>query len=173
MTTRTAIGWAIGGLILGLYQSTIATFLPISYGRIDVALLAVVYLVFRQRKYEPFVVAMFSGVVMDLFAPDVAEVVWLKYLCVAILLLLISKRFLTNFSIYSVVAMGSCAQIFSWFWRAGLSLIFPQLGLHLRESETWHQFGRTLVTVVICISVLFYIDAFITKRFMPYRRITV
>ncbi len=173
MTTRTAIGWAIGGLIIGLYQSTIATFLPHPYADIDMALLVIVYLLFRQRLQEPYVVAIFSGVVMDVFAPDVAEVAWLKYLLIATLLYLISKRLLTNFSIYSVVALGVCAQLVSWLWQAALSVVFSQLSLHLRDTGTWSQFGRTLFATIICLSAMFYLDAFITRRFMPYRRVSV
>lgn len=173
MTARSAIGWSVIGLILGLYESTVATFLPVPFSRIDVVLLLVVYLMFRQRVYASYVVAVFAGVVLDVFAPDIAEGTWLKYILIAVLLLLISKRFLTNYSMYSVVALTGLAQVVAWMWRAVLGVIFPVLSLHLGELHAWNQFGHILFIDFMCVCLLFLIDTFVSKRFVHFSGLAV
>ncbi|MBP9864562.1 hypothetical protein KBC54_03895 [Patescibacteria group bacterium] len=170
MTARTAIGWISAGIVLGLYESTIATFLSPTMGGIDLVLLTVVYLTFRQRIYQSAAVAIAAGTVIDMFSPDAPEIAWLKYLVIILVLFFVSKQFLTNYSIYSVIALMGVGQIVAWIWRASLSVIFASLSLHLEDGSTWSQFLRVGAIDVVCIGGIFVIDALLSKRFVHFRR---
>lgn len=170
MTARTAIGWMSAGIVVGLYESTIATFISPTIGDIDLVLLTVVYLTFRQRIYESATVAIVAGTVIDLFSPGAVEIAWLKYLTIIFVLYVVSKQFLTNYSVYSVVALMGVGQIVAWIWRAGLSVVFVSLSLHLQDGSTWNQLLRVWVIDALCIGLIFVIDALLAKRFVHFRR---
>ncbi len=152
------------GLLVGLYEATIRTFLPIPLHYLTFLLPFLVLFVVIERTQYAYALAASAGLMMDLYSIECPGLqIWRLLLIVAILDAT-AKSVLTNRSIYATTALIIFAGILDFVTSFAVGTFFRWYASCPRIDFTWRDMGLTLILETAVCAVLFFVGVRVFKR---------
>jgi len=152
------------GFIVGMYEATIRTFLPIPLNYLTFLLPFLVLFVVIERTRYAYAFAAAAGLMMDLYSIECTGLqIWRLLLIVAILDAT-AKSVLTNRSIYATSALIVLAGILDFISSYVVSVFFRWYSACPEINLIWRDIALTLVLETAVCGVLFFIGVRVFKR---------
>lgn len=158
------------GLMLGLYESTFLTFLSGWPSFVKPILPSLVFFMLLERRGYAIAFAACAGIVLDLFAVELATFAPWRLVTIAALLWLASERLLTNRSVYSTVAMVLAARLADWFWLVSVERLFGLIGRSAHLAPNVVSLAKTATADLLLTVSLFFLGLFVMRRYLRPRR---
>ncbi len=143
------------GFFLGLFEISIASFLPAPWGAFHPLLPVSVFLLLRGRRPLAFVVCIAGGIVLDLFAAGSSSFATANAVLVLGLLSFLGETVVTNQSWYAAAALMLVARAAEW----GLKLPFGLI-------PSWTSAWQTSAWDIAILTILLVARAWIRRRFV-------
>jgi hypothetical protein len=157
------------GLLLGLYEQTLRTFLPAPMNLLFPVFPVLIMLAALNRWRYAYVLAACAGAVADAFAPEYAHFALIEYLLILTALQAVAHAVFTNRSLYAALALVSLARILDWIWLKGMRLITAysdQVGLVQDLLST----AIILAFDLLLTAAFFLFSIFVLRRLDWYRQ---
>lgn len=157
------------GLLAGLWEVSVAPFLPPELAWYPLLPMAVLLLVSSKRG-RTFACLIAGATILDAYGWTYVDVATIRLTLVLLILDTISQRFLTNRSVYASVALVLIGRLLGWFGSFALSMI----GTWIDPSRyPWHlpvEAWWVLILDAGSVAIGFLLIAAFTKRFVTLAR---
>ncbi|MDD2785762.1 MAG: hypothetical protein PHS79_02595 [Patescibacteria group bacterium] len=161
--------WAllcVAAVIGGLYESSFLGSAPDMLDYIKPILPVCVMLFMLNRKSGAYIVAVLSGVVIDMLSPLPGGWTMMRWLVVLLFVDLLSEKITTNRSLYSAVALAVSARILDRVISQLMSWIYPILSGQPLAFEPWARLPGVLIADALIVALIFVSVTIFTKRFV-------
>ncbi len=156
----------LSAILLGLYEPTVAPFLPEPFRWALPVVIVLTVLVTIKKTREALIFAGVAGLMVDLFTTSGGQFAIARFMVIVLVLSAVQSSVLTNRSLYASLALGLVARSLDALWRTSASFLSALL-FHAPASFLS---GRAFITTIMwdaaLISLGFGVVAFFTKRFL-------
>jgi len=167
MKFREAFFIMLFAVCAGIFQATVSPFLPEPWASFQPVILLLLSWILRNRQKQAMLFAVIAGFFLDIYSPSMGSIAMVRFLVLAVVLFLISKRILTNQSLYAAIGLDISARGSDWLMQAVYSVLTGFFsGAHVFRFPS---FGRTLSSFawdVGIIILVFLIRALFARRFV-------
>ncbi|MDQ7814713.1 MAG: hypothetical protein RDU25_02850 [Patescibacteria group bacterium] len=157
------------GFAIGLYEATIRTFLPIPLHYLTLLMPLLVLFVVIERTPYAYVLAISSGLVMDLYSIECSGLYFWRLLLMVAILDATAKFILTNRSIYATSALMVLSGMLDFVFSFSVGAFFRWYLACPQTALVWRDIGLTLALEVAVCGALFFIGVRVFKRLTGVR----
>jgi len=125
-----------------------------------------VMLFMLNRKPGAYIVAVLSGVVIDMLSPLQSGWTMMRWFVVLLIVDLLSEKITTNRSLYSAVALALAARVMDRIISQIMSWVYPILSGQTLAFEPWHRLPGVLISDALIVALIFVGVTIFTKRFV-------
>lgn len=161
--TRTLFA-IILGLAIGAWEIAVRPALPTG-AQIPLLLPMVVLAVIASKPSRAIAMTFTAATIMSLYQIFHFDLIVFRWIGIVLIIISLSKYWLTNRSVYSSMALGIIAQVLDWtshYMVSRAGILFTDFTRGWTPQYIWHM---TLLYDVVIISLGFFLIARVTSRF--------
>lgn len=154
-------------IAVGIWDACISSWLPAPLNAIRFILpLTVILSAFSTSRARVMIAAVIAGVTFGLLAPSNAGFVFFRMVCVALVVMFLAARILTNRTLVSAAAIGGIAVVLDRVLLMGFEWLIASTG-HAVYYEDRASLIASAIWVAFLMMSFFVLSAAFSRRFLP------